>query len=351
MRTTRRRKIARSVAIRRVKPNAKRKERKTQKRKSRNIVMKGGVHKNLKVYLIQKKPGTPNCIIIRQHSFPKDTIYLFFHSQMTPVEIKEFVCAAMGLDIGTVITPELQFTSSKDKEFNGLFIQLSGNYSYTLSSGQLYIYVKNPIISKIQLQSHETPKIAMTNGEAIIESLRSKTLKKGEYTFTEFTEGRYFNNEKFDLDELKSLFDSVMKETYKKLKKHCPDKAISPKIDELKQMISQQKSLIRNIEGRAMDFYINNVEPGTTKDQHKQQTVATAMRNVIDIEKATNLIEEIKSDPEFSTCKVLFEDKSLEWEKGKDTTLEYIDGTTEFTPKDSIQQVVDDAYLVPYQNP
>ena len=40
MTRTRRRKIAHSVAIRRVKPNAKRKERKTQKRKSRNKVMR-----------------------------------------------------------------------------------------------------------------------------------------------------------------------------------------------------------------------------------------------------------------------------------------------------------------------
>lgn len=64
MPTTHRRKIARSVAIRRVKPNAKRKERKTQKRKSRNKVMKGGVHEKLKVYVIQQNLGTPKCIIV-----------------------------------------------------------------------------------------------------------------------------------------------------------------------------------------------------------------------------------------------------------------------------------------------
>lgn len=62
MPTTRRRKIVRSKAIRRVKPNAKRKERKTQKRKSRNKVMRGGVHKNLKVYVIQKNSEDPNVL-------------------------------------------------------------------------------------------------------------------------------------------------------------------------------------------------------------------------------------------------------------------------------------------------
>ena len=91
MKTTRRHKIAHSAVIRRDKPSksekAKRHKRKTQKRKSRNKVMRGGVHENLKVYVIQKKLGKPKCFIIRQKSSPKDTIYLFFDAQLPNEEL------------------------------------------------------------------------------------------------------------------------------------------------------------------------------------------------------------------------------------------------------------------------
>ena len=85
MKTTRRHKIAHSAVIRRVKPRksekAKRHKRKTHKRNTRNKVMKGGIHKDLKVYVIQKNLGKPKCFIIRQKMMPLDTIYLFFDAQ------------------------------------------------------------------------------------------------------------------------------------------------------------------------------------------------------------------------------------------------------------------------------
>jgi len=340
MTRTHRRKIARSVAIRRVKPNAKRKERKTQKRKPRNIVMKGGVHENLKVYVIQKKLGKPKCFIVQQQkSMTKDTIYLFFDSNMKSTEIKEFVCAAMGLGVDTVINPELEFASSEVNEFNNLFVKLSGNFlGYSLSSGNLYASDVN--ISKLQLKTHTTtPKIESKNGKAIIDSLILKTSTNDQdYTFSEFTKEPYFRNENFDLPELKSLGVSVMRETLLNLKTHCSQQTISRKIEELKKMVKRQENLIKVIETGAYNFPRGrDVVPGTTKDQHKELTLKKARTYVIDIQKAKNLIEEIKSDNSFSLCKSSIED----------IFLKYIDGEKEFTPNESIPKMVDDTYLLP----
>lgn len=333
MPTTRRRKIVRSKAIRRVKPNAKRKERKTQKRKSRNKVMRGGVHEKLKVYVIQKKLGSPKCIIVREKSSPKDTIYLFFDSKLDQTEIKEFVCAAMGLDVSADITPELQFTSPESKEFNNLFVKLSGIVSYSLSSGQLYSS-RGPI-SGISLQKHDTPKISMKNGEAIIESLKSKTDTKQDYTFTEYTQEYYFNIEKFDLGVLERFVYSVMEDTTEKLKTHCSAQPILSKIEELTKMVTQQETLNDSIDIRARIF-IQEKRSTTSEitNEHKKITVKEAENSVIDIEKAKKLIAEITSDTSFSQCKGTIEDK----------IIEYIDGKKEFTPKESIQKMVDDAY-------
>ena len=209
MTTTRRRKApTRSVAIRRVKQNAKRKERKTQRRKSRNKVMRGGVHENLNVYVIQKL-GKPKCFIIRQKTMTKDTIYLFFDSNLTVDEIKEFVCAAMGLDVDAVITPELISHKSTDNKFNSLFVKLSGTFSYSLSSGQLINYTQFYYFTQETLTEH-TSKIAMKNGGEIIQSLESK-MAKDDYRFMEVTDDKMlkscFKTTYFCKNDLYKLFN------------------------------------------------------------------------------------------------------------------------------------------------
>jgi hypothetical protein len=340
MSTTRRRKIARSVAIRRVKQNARRKERKTQKRKSRNKVMRGG-DTNLKVYVMQKPFFKPKCFIIRQKSMPKDTIYLFFHSKLNPDEIKEFVYAAMGLDPGAVITPELQFTSSegkdsegKDFDFNNLFVKLSGSAfglgSYSLSSGNLYSSTV-PISERKTLKNHDTPKIAMQNGEAIIESLKSKTSTKEDYTFTDFTEKKYFDDNKINLGELERLFHNVMVETVEKIKTHCSEQPISQKIEELKTMVGEQTKIYESVKANS-----NLFASGFGKSKTKDETITqcTEIATSIDIPRAKKLIAEIKSDTSLSECTVLI----------KPNIREYIYGEKEFTPKESIKKLVEQAY-------
>ena len=328
MPTTRRRKIARSLAIRRVKQNAKRKERKTQKRKSRNIVMKGGVHKDLKLYVIQKKLEKPKCIIVRQTSLPRDTIYLFFDAHLDQAEIKEFVCAAMGLDVGAVITPELPFTSSEGEAINDLFIKLSGNLSYSLSSGKLYSY-SGPI-SEITFQKHTTPKIDRKNGEAIIESLKLKTSTKEDYTFTEFTDDYYFEDEKFNLVDLSSLFDRGNRDTIKQLKTHCSQLITSPKIRELKKLVLQQSRVHAGSYNNARLFAIGNSNL-KDKAEDKQNTIDEIKKAGFDFSGAEKLIDDIKRDTLYEKCKGVIDPECLD----------YIDGKKQFK---SVEEIVTDNY-------
>ena len=146
MTTTRRRKApTRSVAIRRVKPIAKRKERKTQKRKSRNKVMRGGAGDILLYY----KPGVnpPNCIIIKEKlTGRKDNLYLFFAANITSDQVTDYVCKAMGLADSVKFKPEFEPQKNDDMDSNGrrkyglnnLFVRLRGVFSYTtIESGYL----------------------------------------------------------------------------------------------------------------------------------------------------------------------------------------------------------------------
>jgi hypothetical protein len=336
MPTTRRRKIARrSVAIRRVKPNTKRKERKTQKRKPRNIVMRGGVHNNFNVYVIQKKLEKPKCVIIRQKSrMSKDTIYLFFESNMEPTEIKEFVYAAMGLDAGAVIEPELHFTSSKDN-FNNLFVKLSGNViGYSLSSGNLY-GVTGVYISQIQVQKHDTtPNIEKKNGQAIIDSLKSKTLTMEDCTFSEVTQEGYFNYENFYLGELNSLFNLFMRDTNRQLNDHCPELISSEKIAKLKNMVNQQTNLLLNAPEHAHDFVLGR-GLSKDKDEDKQLRIAELKKAGYDFSEAANLINDIQRDMLYKKCKGLIDSECLK----------YIEGTKKFK---SVEDIVTDAYDISF---
>lgn len=224
MKTTRRHKIAHSAVIRRVKPSksekAKRHKRKTHKRNTRNKVMKGGIDEKLKVYVIQNNLGQPICFIIRQTMTPLDTIYLFFDSNVPKKEIETFLCAALNLDNIDSIQPplkidepepeltqdaadnlavgsEIPITRPNTQEFKSLFVKLSGNFSYTFSSGNLHeIYncsryerhhdesCHKISLSRVSLEKHNELK-NIGKGETVIQRLEAKT-KEGftDYTFT-----------------------------------------------------------------------------------------------------------------------------------------------------------------------
>ena len=258
-----RHKIAHSAVIRRVKPRksekAKRHKRKTQKRKSRNKVMRGGIHEVLIVYVIQNKLGQPKCFIIRQKSTPLDTIYLFFDSKVLNEELKTFLCAALNLDNIDSIQPQLKIdepqseltqdaadnlavgseipiTRPNTQEFKSLFVKLSGNFSYTLSSGYLdqiydncskYKFHQDESchrlsLSMFRLQNHTAPgKIG--NGGTVIQRLEDKT-KEGstDYTFTnvrtlEGMTGYYHNDMPFDFgfSDLRELRNYVVIQTHR----------------------------------------------------------------------------------------------------------------------------------------
>ncbi len=147
MTRTRGRKASRSVGRHRVKPNAKRKERKTQKRKSRNKVMRGGAEDDILLFY-EPNVNPLKCVIIKERlTGRRDNLYLFFAADITLDEVKSYVCKAMGLDKEKVQF-EPEFVTQKDDEkystgeprnkLNNLFIKLSGLLSYsTIRSGYL----------------------------------------------------------------------------------------------------------------------------------------------------------------------------------------------------------------------
>lgn len=260
---------------------------------------------------------------------------------MPPDERKEFVYAAMGLDLGADITPELQFTSSEGKDFNNLFVKLSGSAfglgSYSLSSGNLYSSTV-PISERTSLEKHITPKIDMQNGEAIIESLKSKTSTKEDYTFTDFTEQKYFHNDdknddKINLGELERLFHNVMVETVEKIKTHCSEQPISQKIEELKTMVGEQTKINESVKANS-NLFARSLGKSKTKDE--TITECTEIAKSIDIVRAKKLIYEINSDTSLSECTSLI----------TPNIREYIDGKKEFTPKESIKELVEQAYKI-----
>ena len=310
MTTTRRRKApTRSVAIRRVKQNAKRKERKTQKRKSRNKVMRGGVHENLKVYVIQKKLEKPKCFIIRQKSMPKDTIYLFFDSNLKVDEIKEFVYAAMGLDVGAVINPELISDKSTDEKFNSLFVKLSGNFSYSLSSGQLSRMGNFQLLTQETLKEH-TSNIAMKNGEDIIQSLKSKMVKD-DYQFMDVKMPKsFFKTTDFCKLDLYKLFNFVMEKTGEHVIMDCKsDSDFISKLDELLILNNTQLQLTEIAERRAgLRLFGKGELMETEADKQHSIDVAKkelAKRNTTyDNQRANDLIAAIKESPKYATCKI-----------------------------------------------
>jgi hypothetical protein len=356
MTRTRRRKIARSVAIRRVKQNAKRKERKTQKRKSRNKVMRGGVHKNLKVYVIQKKLGSPECVIVRQKSVTKDTIYLFFVKGLPPDEIKKFVCAAMGLDVGVVITPEFKNNSGK------LIVKLSGNVSYSLSGGFFTTDSDGePLpISNTRFGNYIiSESIETKNGEEIIKSLEEKTKTMvGDYTFTditkngEFFKGVYnvFDDEDFNLNDVLELFKSVETNTMSELNKFClvPEKPIFEKIEKLKKLV-QDSQLVDDICRKNAGNLLRgksdsrSTELKTQIEESKRKTLEEIKDAKLYYSEtdATTLIDDITKDPSYGTCIPAIQ------RIGYGQWSEYINGERKI---DYVEKNIADAYAGSYHS-
>lgn len=346
MTSTRRHKIARSAVIRRVKPRksekAKRSKAKTFKRKSRNNVMRGGIHKNLKVYVIQKKLGKPKCYIIRELSSWKslDTIYMFFDEQLPDEELKTFLCAALNLENLEDVQPQLTIPKGSDDDiFKSLFVKLSGFRSYTLSSGKLP-QNKNFPLSKVVVTKH-TPDFNIGNGEAVIQRVKTKTeVSFTDYTFTEKTpeELKYdFRSFDFTLSNLNTLFDDIMSSTIRTLTEFCNNSEIMGKVDQLRVLIDRQSRLSSAAEHFARLFAIGNGRVKDSKDDDKNYFIGEAKRQIPftaeDITKAGNLIQEIKESPDYQKCYVIISD---------DHRLDnYLNRKTEFR---TIEDIFNQAY-------
>jgi len=142
MTTTRRCKApTRSVARRRAKPRKSQLAKRTHKRrKSRNIVMRGGAD-DVSLYGDGSIDQPTKCIIIKKKKVGfRDDLYLFFVKDITLEEITKFVRDAMGLDDSVSFTPEFVLRTASDPthKLNDLFIKLSGAMSYSnISSGYL----------------------------------------------------------------------------------------------------------------------------------------------------------------------------------------------------------------------
>jgi hypothetical protein len=187
---------------------------------------------------------------------PLDTIYLFFDSKVLNEELKTFLCAALNLDNIDSIQPQLKIdepeseltqdaadnlavgseipnTRPNTQEFKSLFVKLSGNFSYTLSSGYLdqiyddcsrYKLHQNESchripLSSAPLQNHkESGKIG--KGETVIQRLEAKT-KEGftDYTFTNVRSleqmTKYYHEMPFDFcfSDLRNLRNYVVRQT------------------------------------------------------------------------------------------------------------------------------------------
>ena len=344
MPTTRRRKIARrSVAVRRVKPRKSRNaKRKTYRRKSRNIVMKGGVHQNLKVYIIQKKLGKPKCFIIKKARMGfRDDIYLFFDKFLGQAEIKEFVCAAMGAESTAHIEPALDIKKSREGEaFNNLFIRLRGFKSYSIESGLLS---SNQTISEGSFTTHTISgtDTKIEKWEEVIKKLEEKSKTKQDYTFDEFVDkyNYYMKSGEITLEDLNKLFDYIIKKTMSDIKEDCKGKPILDDIRKLNIMIKTQSSIENGMNYSSQLFALGKSSE-KNKEQDKQNTISSARARfpTWDAEKAKELIQQIKSNQSFNLCRNAIEDEMY-------MARSYLDSTQTFK---SIEEIANHSYEKSY---
>jgi hypothetical protein len=338
MPTTRRRKIQRrSVAIRRVKPNAKRK---TYRRKSRNIVMKGGVHESLRVYVIQKKLGKPKCFIIKKarRGF-RDDLYLFFDAHLDQAEINEFACAAMGLESTAHIEPALAIEKYREGEaFNNLFIRLRGFKSYSMESGLLS---NSKTISEGSFTKHTISGTGtMEKWEDVIKKLEEKSNSKEGYTFTPFDKKYVMDEDEITKRDLESLFDDIIQKTMSEIKEDCKGKPILDDIRKLNIMINTQSSIENGIDHLSKLFALGKSSE-KNKEQDKQNTISLARKRfpTWDAEKAKELVEQIKNNPSLNQCRNAISVNEMY------TARSYLDSTQTFK---SIEEIANDSYQRSY---
>lgn len=341
MTSTRRRKIAHSVAIRRVKAHKSRilkpklPKHKTFRRKSRNTVMRGGkdVNEDLQVYVIQKKLGRLKFLIIRKkNTHYLDTIYLFFDGEDNN-ELKDFVCAALELDADNF---ELPLPEDTNKSlFKNVFYKLSGKLSakfelsknpitvsniYTLSSGPLSDTTKKKIpgipVTTIEYTSKSQEKV---NGSKIIERLQNKTDTYKGYTFMDITEElksaytSYLKKTDFTLEDIRDVVSYIVQSTIQKVRDTCmSDKPFINKINELRDLIKKKettRAFISNEEYK-WDREIEIPSDATTRNKYIERVKQTLEQTKPFLTENANrviaLIDEIKNDENFETYKILF---------------------------------------------
>ena len=308
MTITRSRKIAGSTALRRVKPNAKRKERKTQKRKSRNKVMKGGVHPSLKVYVIQKKLGRPKCVIIKvERMARKDDIFLFFDATVTQYEINTFVCAAMGAESTAHITPEFHINPREGEAVHNRFIKLSGFKSYSIESG-VFRGDRTSISNAYFDKKHKidtNPKIE--KWEDVIANLTRETeTKKKDYTFTPFDDETIMANGEITKNTIVSVLNGDVGKTLSDIKKQCENKQILLDIRELIRIIQTRLHIKTVMDNSALSF-ASRSSAITDKDEHKQATISEIKQRYpnwdTEISTVKERIQKIKDDSSLNICR------------------------------------------------
>jgi len=352
--TTKRRKIVRSVAIRRIKPRksqiAKRLKLKTQKRKSRNTIMRGGSNK-ITVYVIEKQLERPKCFIIRQEQTTLDTIYLFFDAYIEDAEITEFVSAATGLTLDDINLQQQYSSSKQEKEkekekekengFKILFVKLSGFIKYSLSTG-LLLLSSIPLpnrnketmthISTIDTKSVTKTPINMKNGQQIIDSLQRATEAKSGYSFTTSSDANI--SEGFGSYHLSELSRFFVEKAESSKKTYCSTLTNSDKMKQLKILVDKQSELNSFIEERSRAFLTNPKAPVDERVTHKNDTVNNVKERLVDFDVARELIADIKADLLFSECENAINYK----------LLPYINGTDTFTREPTIKTKVSVAY-------
>jgi hypothetical protein len=344
MTITRSRKIAGSTALRRVKPNAKRKERKTQKRKSRNKVMKGGVHPSLKVYVIQKKLGRPKCVIIKvTRTFGNDDIFLFFDAHVNQDEINEFVCAAMGAESTASITPALVINSREGEAEHNKFIKLSGIISYSIESW-VFRGDRTPISDASLDKKHKIdPSPEIKTWDEVIGNLEKKTESITDYTFTLFDDKTVMANGEITKHRIVSLLDKIVTKTISDITEHCKNKPILDEIRELIRIIDTQFRIKFGMDQRARLLVLRKgVKP--TKDEDKKDSIESAKLNFptwdTDIVKGGELIQKIRSDSStLNLCRPAIGQREL------DKVKLYLDMVKPFQ---SIEEMATESYATTY---
>jgi hypothetical protein len=301
--------------------------------------MRGGVHKNLKVYVIQKRLGKPKCFIIKKaRTGFRDDIYLFFDAHLDRDEINEFVCAAMGLESTVHIEPALDIKESSNSEaFNNLFIRLRGFNSYSIESGLLSNSVTISVgsFTKHTISGTDTK---MEKWEDVITKLEEKSKSKEGYTFTPFDENNVMNQDEITKRNLNSLFDAIIKKTMSAIKEDCKVKPILNDIQKLNTIIETQSRIINGMDNYSRLFAIGNSNI-KNKEEDKQNNISLAQKRFqtwdADISKAKELIDQINKNPSLNQCRNAISEDIM------NMVSLYLNGTQTFK---SIEEIANDSY-------